>query len=57
MSTENRLLGAPRIRSELLKLGFSVAPSTVAKYIVKRRGLPEGEMERSWCLGATGAAA
>jgi transposase InsO family protein len=40
MSTENQLWGAPRIHGELLKLGFSVAQSTVAKYIVKRRGPP-----------------
>jgi hypothetical protein len=33
-------LGAPRIHGELLKLGFSVAQSTVAKYMVKRRGPP-----------------
>ena len=30
MSTENQLWGAPRIHGELLKLGFSVAQSTVA---------------------------
>jgi transposase InsO family protein len=30
----------PRIHGELLKLGFSVAPSSVAKYMVKRRGPP-----------------
>jgi hypothetical protein len=40
MSTENRLWGAPRIQGELLKLGFSVSQSTVAKYMVKRRGPP-----------------
>jgi hypothetical protein len=40
MSTENHLWGAPRIHGELLKLGFSVARSTVAKYMVKRRGPP-----------------
>jgi hypothetical protein len=40
MSTENQLWGAPRIHGELLKLGFSVAQSTVAKYMVKRRGAP-----------------
>jgi hypothetical protein len=40
MSTENQLWGAPRIRGELLKLGFTVAQSTVAKYMVKRRGPP-----------------
>jgi transposase InsO family protein len=33
-------LGAPRIHGELLKLGFEVAQSSVAKYIVKRRGPP-----------------
>src|SRR6202035_504684 len=40
MSTENQLWGAPRIHGELLKLGFSVAQSTVAKYMVRRRGPP-----------------
>src|SRR5258706_6905791 len=40
MSTENQLWGAPRIHGELLKLGFSVAQSTVAKYMVKRHGPP-----------------
>jgi hypothetical protein len=40
MSTENVLWGAPRIHGELLKLGFSVAQSTVAKYMVKRHGPP-----------------
>ena len=33
-------LGAPRIHGELLKLGFEVAQSSVAKYMVKRRGPP-----------------
>ena len=40
MSIENLLWGAPRIHGELLKLGFSVAQSTVATYMVKRRGSP-----------------
>src|ERR1700694_5467966 len=40
MSMENPLWGAPRIHGELLKLGFEVAQSSVAKYMVKRRGLP-----------------
>ena len=35
ISTENQLWGAPRIHGELLKLGLSVAQSSVAKYIVK----------------------
>ena len=37
MSVENLLWGAPRIHGELLKLGFAVAQSTVAKYMIKRR--------------------
>ena len=37
MSIENPLWGAPRIHGELLKLGFEVAQSSVAKYMVKRR--------------------
>ena len=40
MSVENPLRGAPRIHGELLKLGFEVAQSSVAKYMVKRRGPP-----------------
>jgi transposase InsO family protein len=40
MSTENLLWGAPRIHGELLKVGFEVAQSSVAKYMVKRRGPP-----------------
>src|SRR6201989_2034246 len=40
MSVENPLWGAPRIHGELLKLGFQVAQSSVAKYMVKRRGPP-----------------
>jgi hypothetical protein len=40
MSVENALWGAPRIHGELLKLGFEVAQSSVAKYMVKRRGSP-----------------
>ena len=40
MSVENPLWGAPRIHGELLKLGFEVAQSSVAKYMVKRHGPP-----------------
>ncbi len=40
MSVENPLWGAPRIHGELLKLGFQVAQSSVAKYMVKRRTPP-----------------
>ena len=44
MSAENPLWGAPRIHGELLKLGFEVAQSSVAKYMVKRCGPPS----RGW---------
>src|SRR6201993_2612805 len=40
ISVENPLWGAPRIHGELLKLGFEVAQSSVAKYMVKWRGPP-----------------
>jgi transposase InsO family protein len=43
MSIENPLWGAPRIHGELLKLGFDVAQSSVAKYMAKRRGPPSQE--------------
>jgi transposase InsO family protein len=45
MSRENLLWGAPRIHGELLKLGFELAQSSVAKYMVKRRGPPS----QGWC--------
>jgi hypothetical protein len=44
MSIENWLWGAPRIHGELLKLGFAVAQSTVAKYMASNDG-PRGQ---SW---------
>jgi hypothetical protein len=40
MSIDNPLWGAPRIHGELLKLGFEVAQSTVARYMVKQWGPP-----------------
>ena len=43
MNVENPLWGAPRIHGELLKLGFEIAQSSVAKYMVKRRGPPSQE--------------
>src|SRR2546429_4226831 len=43
MSVENLLWGAPRIHGELLKLGFALAQSTVAKYMAS--GSPPGQ---SW---------
>ena len=40
MNADNPLWGAPRIHGELLKLGFEVTQSSVAKYMVRRRGPP-----------------
>ncbi len=40
MSIENPLWGAPRIHGELFKLGFEIAQSSVAKYMIKRNGPP-----------------
>src|SRR5580704_3729154 len=40
MSVDNPQWGAPRIHGELLKLGFEVAQSSVAKYMVKRCSPP-----------------
>jgi hypothetical protein len=48
MSVENPLWGAPRIHGELLKLGFEVAQSSVAKYMVKRPGLHLRRILRSY---------
>jgi len=39
MSKENLLWGAPRIRDELALLGYKLAESTVAKYMVRPRKL------------------
>jgi putative transposase len=44
MATQNRLWGAERIRGELLKLGCSVAKSTIQRYIRRIRSTPpEGQ--------------
>ena len=40
MSRENPTWGAPRIHGELMKLGYWVSESTVARYMIKRRGRP-----------------
>src|ERR1700680_4564429 len=40
MSSANPLWGAPRIHGELLKLGIEISQSTVAKYMMRRRGTP-----------------
>ena len=40
MSIANPLWGAPRIHGELLKLGFDIGQTSVAKYMVRRRRPP-----------------
>jgi putative transposase len=45
MSGENPLWGAPRIRSELMLLGYDVAEATVAKYMTRRGSRP---LSQSW---------
>ena len=40
MSVDNPLWGAPRIHGELLKLGIDVGQTSVAKYMMRRRGSP-----------------
>jgi hypothetical protein len=50
MSTENQLCGAPRIHGGLLKLGFEIAQSSVATYMVKRRGPPSQRWRTLSCI-------
>ncbi len=40
MSLDNPLWGAPRIHGELLKLGYDLCESTIAKYMVRWSGPP-----------------
>jgi hypothetical protein len=47
MSVDNPLWGAPRIHGELLKLGFAVAQSSVAKYMSSEMDLPPRDGSRS----------
>ena len=49
LSIENPLWGAPRIHGELLKLGFEVAQSSVAKYMVKQHR-PSSQAWRTFLL-------
>ena len=44
MHRANPIWGAPRIHGELLKLGFTVAQSTVSKYLPRHRKPPS----QSW---------
>src|SRR5271165_7462276 len=57
MSIDNPLWGALRIHGELLKLGFDVAQSSVAKYMVKRSGPPSQGWRTFLCNHAPDIAA
>ena len=57
MSLVNPLWGAPRIHGELLKLGFQIAQSTVAKYMAKHRIPPSQSWETFLRNHADGIAA
>src|SRR6202051_1009258 len=57
MNVENPLWGAPRIHGELPNLGFEGAQSSVAKYMVKRRGPPSQEWRTFLCNHAPDIAA
>jgi hypothetical protein len=46
-SIANPLWGAPRIHGELLKLGIAIGQTSVAKYMVRRRGPPS----QGWKIG------
>jgi hypothetical protein len=48
MSSANSLWGAPRIHGELLKLGIEISQTTVAKYMVRRRGTPPSQDWRTF---------
>jgi len=58
MFEENPLWGAPRIQSELQMVGFDVAESTLAKYLVSRPSRPPSQTWRTFTanhLGCTAA--
>jgi hypothetical protein len=40
ISLDNPLWGAPRIHGELLKLGYDICQTSIAKYMVRRSGPP-----------------
>jgi putative transposase len=44
LSQQNPPWGAPRIHGELLKLGYEIVETTVAKYMIRRPGPPS----QSW---------
>ncbi len=57
MSRDNPLWGAPRLRAELRLLGHEVAQSTVAKYMVRRKGKPPSQTWRTFLRNHAGSLA
>ncbi len=57
MARANPNWGAPRIHGELLKLGFSVGQSTVARYMPARAQRPPSQTWRAFLSNHLGAAA
>jgi len=55
MSVEDPLWGAPRIHGELLKLGFEVAQSSVAKLTCQRTFIQQQLESRGLCKHALSA--
>ena len=56
MSIANPLWGATRIHGELLKLGIDVGQTSIAKYMVRRRGPPSQGWKTFWRNHAAGVA-
>jgi putative transposase len=48
IASENPLLGAPRIHSEMLKLGFDISESTVMRYLPKRPQRTTGQQRKTF---------
>ena len=57
MSAETPLWGAPRIHGELLKRGFSVAQSTVARYMLRRGSGGRGQSWKTFLKNRAGGIA
>jgi transposase InsO family protein len=52
MSRDNRLWGAPRIHGEILKLGYDICETTIAKYMVRHPG-PSAQSWRTFIRNHT----
>jgi transposase InsO family protein len=57
MSIANPLWGAPRIHGELIKLGFDIGQTSVAKYMARRRPVPSQGWKTFLCNHGDGIAA